>query len=402
MQETGIRTPKKPLTAAFVRNVKEAGKYFDGNGLFLRVDKAGARYWVQRFTFQGKRREIGLGNPDIVTLSEARETALDNRRQVKAGIDLIQAKKQSQAILTFEEAARKVYEINKPSWRNAKHAAQFISTLETYVFPKFGRIGVADVTTADVLGALQPIWLKKPETARRVRQRIGQVMKWAVAKGWRQENPAETISQALPKQTKPKTARKALPYQEVGEFIQILQASNAGAVTKLAFEMIILTASRSSEVRLARWHEFDFDKAQWIIPADRMKAKREHRVPMSGRVVDILHEAKAFHTSGDLGAGLVFQGVRRGKPLSENTFSKLVKALGYDIHPHGFRTSFKTWAQEQTNIAREVSEAALAHVVKDKAEAAYARSDLFEKRQKLMARWAGYVAAKRGDVVRIG
>jgi integrase len=393
-----MRRPAKTLTAQYVRNAKDPGKHFDGNGLFLRIDKAGGRYWVQRITIQGKRREIGIGSPELVTLAEARESALVNRRLVQAGGDPLQAKREARAMLTFEEAARKVYEIHKPSWSNAKHAAQFISTLESYTFPKMGRIRVADVTAADILEALQPIWLTKPETARRVRQRIGMVMKWAIAQGWRLDNPADAIAQALPKQTKPKKPRKALPYQEVAGFLETLQSSQAGAITKLALELVVLTACRSGDVRLALWQEIDLDKAEWIIPPDRMKAKREHRIPLSGRAVDVLQQVRAL---GD-GSGLVFPSTRYGKPLSDMTLSKLVKGMGFDVDVHGFRTSFKTWAQEKTNSPREVSEAALAHTVKDKAEAAYARSDLFAKRRKLMERWAGYVTAKRGDVVRIG
>ena len=392
-----MRRPAKTLTAQSVRNAKEPGKYFDGNGLFLRIDKSGGRYWVQRITVKSKRREIGVGNPELVSLAEAREIALDNRRLVQAGGDPLQAKKDAKAVLTFEEAARKVHEIHRPSWRNAKHAAQFISTLETYTFPKMGRLRVADVAAADVLGVLQPIWLEKPETARRVRQRIGLVMKWAIAQGWRLDNPADAIAQALPKQTAPKKHRKSLPYLEVAGFLDVMRGSNAGKTTKLALEMVILTALRSVEVREAIWQEIDMDKAEWLLPARRMKAKKAHRVPLSARAMEILHEAKAL---GD-GSDLVFPGTRYGRPLSDMTLLKLVKGLGFDVHVHGFRTSFKTWSLERTNFANEVSEMALAHTVKNKAEAAYARSDLFEKRRKLMERWAENLKNNRGNVVKL-
>jgi len=393
-----LRRPAKTLTAQSVRNAKEPGKYFDGNGLFLRIDKAGGRYWVQRITVKSKRREIGIGNPELVSLAEAREIALDNRKLVQSGGDPLQAKKEALAVLTFEEAARKVHEIHRPSWRNAKHAAQFISTLETYTFPKMGRIRVADVAAADVLGVLQPIWLEKPETARRVRQRIGLVMKWAIAQGWRLDNPADAIAQALPKQTAPKKHRKSLPYQEVAGFLDVMRGSNAGKTTKLALEMVILAALRSVEVREAVWQEIDMDKAEWAIPARRMKAKKAHRVPLSTRAIEILREAKAL---GD-GSDLVFPGTRYGRPLSDMTLLKLVKGLGFDVDVHGFRTSFKTWSLERTNFANEVSEMALAHTVQNKAEAAYARSDLFEKRRKLMERWAAHLSTHVENVVRIG
>jgi integrase len=300
-------------------------------------------------------------------------------------------------LLSFEEAARKVHKIHEPTWRNKKHAAQFLSTLETYTFPRIGRLKVSDVTTADVLAVLQPIWLEKPETARRVRQRIGTVMKWAVANGWRVDNPAEAISQALPKQTDTQQHRKALPYDKVPEFLEALKASDAGDATKLALELLILTASRSGEVRLAEWSEFDLEQGIWTRPALRMKGKKEHRVPLSSRALEIIAEARQLGANGEL----VFPGTVFSKPLSDMTLSKLTKALGYDVDVHGFRTSFKTWAQERTNTPRDVSEAALAHVVKDKAEPAYARSDFFEKRRKLMDGWSAHVSETTAKVLAI-
>ncbi|WP_246227610.1 tyrosine-type recombinase/integrase [Roseobacter ponti] len=397
-EKQASKHPDKALSAAFVRTVSNPGKYTDGHGLILKVDKSGAKRWIQRIVIRGKRTEMGLGSASLVSLAEAREAALENRKLARAGGDPLQAKRVAQALLSFEEAARKVHAIHEPTWRNKKHAAQFISTLETYTFPRMGNLKVSEVTTADVLAVLQPIWLEKPETARRVRQRIGTVMKWAVANGWRQDNPAEAIAQALPKQGKTQKHRKALPYDKVPEFIETLTASNAGDATKLALELLILTASRSGEVRLAEWSEFDLDKAIWTRPASRMKAKKEHRVPLSKRAVEILTGAKALSD----GTGLVFPGTKFGKPLSDMTLSKLVKGLGYDVDVHGFRTSFKTWAQERTNAPRDVSEAALAHSVKDKAEAAYARSDFFEKRRSIMNKWEQYMLATNATVARVG
>ncbi|WP_288939233.1 integrase arm-type DNA-binding domain-containing protein [uncultured Roseovarius sp.] len=403
VDKSSKRHPEKALSAVFVRQVVEPGKYSDGNGLFLLVQPNGSKSWVQRITIRGKRRDIGLGGAGYVSLAEARELALENKKLARAGGDPLQAKREAQAVLTFAEAARKVHEIRKPTWRNKKHAAQFITTLESYAFPKIGPVRVGDVTTADVLAVLQPIWLEKPETARRVRQRIGVVMKWAIAQGWRQDNPAENIGQALPKHETTKNHRKALPYAEVSECITAVQASNAWPATKLALEFLILTASRSGEVRGALWEEIEFHggdaatsatSATWEIPASRMKAKKAHRVPLSGRALEILKEAEALRGA----SGLVFPSAR-DKPLSDMTLSKLVKEQGFDVHVHGFRTSFKTWAQEQTNFANEVSEAALAHVVKDKAEAAYARSDMFEKRRKMMESWTGYLATREGEIV---
>ncbi len=403
MVEQRRQHPQKALSAVFVRQVSEPGRYSDGNGLYLMVQPSGSKQWVQRLTIRGKRSDIGLGGVSYVSLAEARELAAENKKLARAGGDPLRAKREAQAVLTFEEAARKVHEMHKPTWRNPKHAAQFISTLETYAFPKMGARQVSDVTTADVLGVLQPIWLEKPETARRVRQRIGTVMKWAVAKGWRQDNPAENIGQALPKHKVVKKHRKALPYSQVADCIAAVQASGAWLATKLALEFLVLTAARSGEVREARWEEIEFHggeaatsatSATWAIPAERMKMARPHRVPLSGRALEILREAEALRGP----SGLLFPSMR-DKPLSDMTLSKLVKELGFDADVHGFRTSFRTWAQEQTNFPREVAEAALAHVVRDKSEAAYARSDVFEKRRKMMESWAGYLDGMNAEVL---
>jgi integrase len=400
MVSRGTRKPEKALTVLQVKNASEPGKYFDGHGLYLRVQPNGSRQWVQRITIRGKRCELGLGNPALVSLAEARETALANRKLAQAGGDPKSAKKEADAVLTFEEAARKVHALHLPTWRNVKHGAQFISTLETYAFPRIGKIRVPDVGTADVLAVLTPIWTDKPETAARVRQRIGTVMKWAVAQGWRQDNPAESIAQALPKRDKSKKEqRKSLPFRDVSACIATVQASAASISTKLALEFLILTATRSGETRGATWSEVDWGlspgAATWTIPANRMKAKKDHRVPLSPRAVAILRQAQAL---GD-GTGLVFPGTKAGRPLSDMTLSKLVKELGFEVDVHGFRTSFRTWAQELTNFPREVAEAALAHTIKDKAEAAYARSDVLDKRRKMMEAWAGYLEQEVGQVL---
>ncbi len=394
------RRAEKALSAAFVRTVQKPGKYHDGGGtgLYLRVDPNGARFWVQRITIRGKRRELGMGSPPTVALAEVREQAFDNKRMVRAGGDPLAEKRRANAILTFEEAARKVHELHKPTWRSEKHSRDFINSLETYAFPRIGAMKVADVTTADVLAVLQPIWLKIPETSRRVRQRIGTVMKWAIANGWRQDNPAEAIAQALPKHDRTKAHRKALPYPEVSRCIEVVKASRASQSTKLALEFLILTTSRSGEVRLASWQEVDLDAGIWEIPASRMKVKKAHRVPLSARALEILSEAEDLND----GSGIVFPGTNHGRPLSDMTLSKLVKELGFNADVHGFRTSFRTWAQEQTNFPREVAEAALAHKVGDAVEQAYARSDVFEKRRMMMESWAAYLDTKRGEVMKLG
>lgn len=391
------RAPAKALTARAVESAREPGKYFDGNGLYLRVDKSGLRLWVQRIVIRGKRREIGLGSPELVSLATAREAARRNRQLAYEGQDPIQLKNEARAVPTFAEAARTVHDLHKPTWRNEKHAAQFISTLETYAFPTFGNLRVSEVTSADLMKALAPIWTGKQETARRVRQRIGVVLKWAMAKGWRKDNPADAVSLALPKVDKAPEHRKALPYGEVAACLQAVQASGAGLVTKLALEFLVLTASRSGEARGALWSEIDLAAKVWTIPALRMKAKRAHRVALSARAVEVLLQARGL-SEGD---GLVFPGTVKGKPLSDMTLIKLVRELGFPIDIHGFRTSFRTWAQERSTFPREVAEAALAHMAGDAVEQAYARSDLFEKRVKMMEAWAGFLSERRGEVVRI-
>lgn len=398
MAEHLTRRPEKALTAQAVKNATEPGKYFDGHGLYLRVDANGSRFWVQRITVRGKRCELGLGSPALVSLAEARTAALENRKLARSGGDPLQSRREAQAVLTFEEAARKVHALHKPTWKNPKHAAQFLTTLETYTFPKLGKLKATDVTTADVLAVLTPIWTTIPETAGRVRQRIGMVMKWTIAQGWRQDNPAENIAQALPKLGKQLAHRKALPYAELAGCLDAVAASGAGQSTKLALEYLVLTASRSGEVREARWAEIDTTTNVWEVPAERMKMKRPHRVPLSPRAIALLKAAKAL----DDGSGLVFPGTKKGRPLSDMTLSKLVKELGFKADVHGFRTSFRTWAQERTNFPREVAEAALAHLSGDAVERAYARSDVFEKRRKMMEGWAGYLAETPAKVVRLG
>ena len=391
------RRPEKALNAAFVKSVREPGKYVDGHGLYLRVDANGSRFWVQRIFVRGKRTELGLGSPALVSLKEARDKALANRKLAREGGDPLQRKRATAAVMTFEEAAREVYRLHLPTWRSAKHANQFISSLENYAFPRLGPMRMSEITSGDVLNVLQLIWVEKPETARRVRQRIGTVMKWAKAKGWRLDNPAEDLATALPKHETKKTPRKALPYDAVADCLAAVRASSAGLVTKLALEFLVLTAARSGEARGARWSEIDLKRAVWEIPAERMKKNRLHRVPLSPQALEVLAEARGLSD----GQGLVFPGTKPGQPLWNGTLQALVKDLGFNADVHGFRTSFRTWAQERTNYPREVAEFALAHVVGDAAEQAYARSDLFEKRRKMMEAWAGFLAQGQGKVVRI-
>lgn len=392
------RRPAKNLTAQFVRTVQEPGKYFDGHGLFLRVDPSGSRFWVQRITIRGKRRELGLGSPSLVSLADARSAAIENRKIARSGGDPLAEKRKTKAILTFEEAAKKAHEELSPTWKNPKDRAAFLSTLETHMFPRIGSLSIPDVTSADIRQAILTVRQSAPEVARKLVFRVSAVFKWAIAEGMRKDNPARSDVLALPRVEMKREHRKALPYTEVAACIEAINASGAGQSTKLALDLLVLTASRSGEVRLADWSEIDLAAKVWEIPAERMKMKRPHRVPLSSRAVAVLTEAKAI--TG--GKGLVFPGSKAGKPLSDMTLSKLVKELGFDADVHGFRTSFRTWAQERTTFPREVAEAALAHLSGDAVERAYARSDLFEKRRKMMDAWAAFLAEKRADnVVRI-
>ena len=385
---------KRPLTAAFVARVKTPGRYGDGGhgglGLYLRVHRMTSgrvsRSWGQRIRVGGKPTNLGLGSYPVVTLREAREKALENRRAIHWGHD-----PRATRVPTFEAAVDKVMAIHSPTWKNpSRIAGQWLQTLRDYAYPRIGRKRVSEVATADVLDILKPIWSSKPAAARVVRQRIGAVMKWAVAKGYRSDNPAgDAIAAALPRNGNATRHHQALPHGEVSAALVKVRNSGSHAGVRLALEFMVLTATRSNEVRGAAWDEFDHDV--WTIPASRMKAKRAHRVPLSRRALEILEEARKLHDDG----GIVFRGAKGGG-INASMFSGLLRHLGIEGTPHGMRSSFRDWCSE-TGVAREVAEAALAHVVKNKVEAAYARSDLLDRRRAVMQAWAAYLAGKRRD-----
>lgn len=387
MKQRG-RHREKVLTAVQVRQLKEPGRYADGNGLYLVVDPTGAKRWLLRTVVQGRRRDIGLGGVALVSLSEAREQALAYRKLARSGGDPLAQRQKEQVVqkpLTFEEAAIEVHEAHRASWKNAKHAAQWLSTLQQYVFPDIGNVPIAQVDTPDILRVLTPIWLTKPETARRVRQRIGAVLDWARAAGHRDgENPVRGVAKGLPKQTQQVRHHEALPYAKVPEFILQLRKADASPFAKLAFEFLILTATRTSETLGARWSEIDRDQRVWTIPAVRMKAGKPHRVPLSGRALEILADARRF----DVTSEYVFPGRKSGAPLSNMALAMILRRLGSTVTVHGFRSSFRDWAAEATNYPREVAEMALAHTIENDVEAAYRRGDLLEKRREMMEGWA--------------
>jgi len=389
------RHPDRALSAAFCRNVSETGRYCDGNGLYLEVTVTGARHWVQRLRIRGKSRMFGLGGYPLVSLAEAREAAFENRKLARAGGDPLAEKRRAQGMPTFREAVEQVLNQKKAGWRESRHVKIWPASLERYAYPDLGDKQIDAITSVDVLQVLTPIWHEKPETARRVRQRISTVMKWAVAMRYRSDNPAgDAVGQALGRQQTATQHMQALPHREVAGAIAAVRASKAWWATKAAFEFLVLTAARSGEVRLATWREIDVDAAVWTVPAERMKAHREHRVPLCGRATEILNQARV---TGD-GHELVFPSMR-GKALSDMTLSKLVKEQGIAAVPHGFRSSFRDWAAEQTGARHDVIEACLAHSVRNPTVAAYARSDLFERRRRLMDDWAEYLAGERAKVV---
>lgn len=373
------------LTAAFVRTVTAPGKYGDRHGLILRVLPTGSKQWIWRGTVRGRRVDLGLGGYPYTSLAEARQAAFEHRKLARAGGDPRALRKRAP---TFAEAAEKVIAIHRRAWRpGSKSEAQWRASLRDYAMARLGRKRIDEITTSDVMAVLLPIWTTKAETARRVRQRIGTVMKWAVAKGYRPDNPAGgVLGAALPKHGGARKHFRALPHAEVGAALKTVRASDAWVSTKLAFEFLVLTAGRSGEVRGARWEETDFENAIWTIPAERMKAARKHRVPLSPHAIGVLRQAQGLAD----GSGLVFPSPT-GRQLSPSTLSKLVRELGIAAVPHGFRTSFRVWCGD-TGVAREVAEAALAHVVRDKVEAAYARGTLFGRRREVMEAWAEYLA----------
>ena len=378
------------LSAARVKALKEPGRYSDERGLHLYISKAGRKSWVLRITIDGHRRDIGLGGSPAVSLARAREKAVDHRAAVAEGRDPLD-EKHAPAVPTFREACHAVHEANKPRWRNGRHIASWIQTLQRHAMPTLGNTPLDRIDRGDVLQVLTPIWTTRPETARRVRQRMRTVFRWGMAHGFMETNPAgEAIDGALPPMPKVKAHLRALPYQEVGSALETVEASQASIPAKLCFQFLILTASRSGEARGAHWNEIDMRAQEWRIPSERMKSGIEHRVPLSRQALELLGEASALWDDD----GLVFPSpLKPGSPMSDMTLTKILRSTGLAERAtvHGFRSSFKNWTLEQTDTPWAVSEAALAHILGNSTEQAYARSDLFERRRALMQLWADYL-----------
>jgi integrase len=365
----------------------------------LVVQSSGSRSWMLRYQLNGRRRDMGLGPYPEIGLARAREKAMEARRLVKEGRDPLAERARTSA-LSFKAAAEALIENKRPGWRNAKHAAQWAATLETYAYPKLGPLDVKAVGTGAVLDVLRPIWTTKPETASRVRQRIEAVLDYAAAMGTRSgDNPARWrghLDNLLPRPSKVKKVEHhaALDWREAPAFMAEL-AKREGIAAK-ALEFTIMTAARSGEVRGMKWNEIDREAAVWTVPAERIKASKEHRVPLSPVALAMLGDA------GEPDA-LVFPGAgRNGAPLSDVSLIAVLRRMGRgELTVHGFRSTFRDWAGETTAHAREVIEAALAHQLKDRAEAAYARGDLFVKRRRLMEEWSAYLAAPVAKVLKL-
>ena len=388
-----MKRPKR-LSATFVKNVTQPGRYGEGRGgfglsLLVKPRAAGgeAKSWSQRLRIHGKPCNLGLGTYPIVMLAEARVKALENARVVKQGRD----PRDRPSMPTFEQAAEKVILLHEPTWKaggGASSAKVWRASLRTYAFPRLGSQPMHEITAGDVLRVLEPIWSTTPETARRLKGRISTVMKWAIAQGYRTDNPAgDAVAAALPRNGAVQEHHRALPHAEVGRALRTVRESGASQAAKLAFAFQVLTAARSGEVREARWDEVDMDAETWTVPAKRMKVRREHRVPLSTSALAVLTKALTLSD----GLGLIFPSPRGGgRPLSNGTLIKLLAESDIAAVPHGFRSSFRDWAAE-TGQRRELAERALAHVISNKVEAAYARSDLLDRRRSLMEAWARYI-----------
>ena len=378
------------LSARTVATLTKPGRHSDGGGLYLNITASGARSWVFMWKADGKRREMGLGPLRDVPLAKARERAAEVRQKLSDGVDPIAARDKPK-VMTFGEAADALIGSMSSSWRNEKHCAQWKMTLTVYCEP-LRPTPVTEIGTEDVLKVLQPLWMAKPETASRLRGRIERVLDFARARGHGPgENPARWrghLDAVLPKRAKlTRGHHKAMPFDEVPTFVAALRERDG--IAPRALEFAILTAARSGEVFGALWEEFDLEARVWTVPAHRMKAGREHRVPLSGRAVEILKEMEQKRLSD-----LVFPGVKAGRPLSVMALEMVLRRMKLDVTVHGFRSAFRDWTGERTHFPREVAEAALAHLVGDAVERAYRRGDALEKRRKLMDAWANFLGQK--------
>lgn len=396
------------LSAAFVKNAK-SGVHHDGGGLYLqctpRPGGSVGKSWLYRFAIDGRERRMGLGPCWMVSLAEARNLSESARRLVYSGADPIverdlEKRRRAAEKVTFRQAFDTFFASKVQTLANAKHRAQWPSTMETYVFPIIGDHRVDDITASDVIEVVSPIWFDKPETARRVLQRMEAVFKSAIVRGHRHRvSPCIGVAQELGiRRHRPVAHFRALPYAEIPHFLVRLRTCNSWPATRLGLEWLVLTATRSGETRRARWSEIDEANARWAISADRMKTKREHVVPLAPRSMEILHALRTHYPSAP--SDLLFPGSYRVSPLSETVFIQVLRNLGLSkmATAHGMRSAFKTWCAEVAKVRDEVSEAALAHVVPEKVRAAYLRAAYLEERTGLMAAWAAFCTTSASAV----
>ena len=402
------------LTVKQLDNLTTPGRYGDGDGLWFQVRRpdaatkalnAGpAQSWLFRYTKQGKQRALGLGPYPLIGLADAQRAANDAARAVLAGGDPIaerrareaDAKRQQDARMTFDGVLKLYLAAHQHTWKNAKHRRQWINTLQSYAFPVFGTWPLQNVDIGAVMKVIEPLWTTKTETASRLRGRIETLLDYATARGWRTgENPARWqghMENLLPKRADVAKVEHhaALPWAEIGAFMAALH--KLPGTGPLALQFVILTAARTGEVIGAKWSEIDLAAAMWTIPAERMKAKRQHRVPLTDAALAVL--GAMLPSRPEHSDGFVFPGRKDGAGLSNMSLAAVLKRMGHgELTVHGFRSAFRQWAGERTTVAREVAEAALAHTIKDKTEAAYARSDLIDRRRRLMEQWAAFCAA---------
>ena len=379
------------LTEAKIKSIHQAGRYRDGDCLFLNVTASGTRSWVVRLKVRhGPRRDLGIGPYPLLSLKEARLRAWELRKQVFNGLDPLGERKKS-AMPTFQHVARQYYEDNKPRWKPGRHAERWLQVVERYAVPVFGYKPVDRLDQDDILAVLRPIWTTIPETARKLRQRLRLILKWCQAHRYVKENVAgEVIDGALAPMPSIRAHHRSLPYEAVGAALERIEESGASLSAKLCLRFLILTATRSQEARGTRWQEIDTEKRLWIIPASRMKTNHEHHVPLSDEAVRVLDRARVLED----GSGFVFPSPRKkGDALSVMTMTGLLDATGLlgQTVVHGFRSSFRTWSEEQTTADFAVKEQALAHQVGSAVERAYTRTDLLAKRRVLMQRWSDYL-----------
>ncbi len=386
------------LTAIKVDRLKKPGHHGDGHGLYLIVRKSGSKSWSYVWIRQGRRREMGLGGFPSISLAQARKAANLVRKQIGDGFDPFH-ERDSQIIKTFGEVADELLSELRKDWTHPKHEAQWVRALNVLCLP-LRPMNVATITTNDVLRVLKPIWIATPVTGRRLRSRIERVLNYAHTHGWRDgENVARWGGHLEHTGLAKKHVGKhfaAMPYQDIPGFVKTLQSKDL--IPAMALEYLILTAGRTNEILGANWDEIDLDGAVWTIPASRMKAKREHKVPLPARALEILRPLYAVR-----GSEFVFMGKQNGKPLSNMSMAMLMRRIGVkDATVHGFRSSFRDWAGNETGTAREVAEAALSHQIGNKVEQAYRRGDALDKRRRLMQAWADYCGGKQtSDVVRL-